>query len=388
MPRLEAFVKPALLVWARESFGLTVDQAAKRAKLSDAKLKLWEAGEARPTIAQLKKLAAIYKRPLGVFFLAAPPRGFTTMRDFRRLPTEIVRAFSPALVLEMRRAQFRQNIASELAESSGAERVSIHAAAKEGAEVVAERLRDALNISVAIQWAWKDELDALNHWKRAVERLGVLVFQFGKVDVVEARGFSSFDERAPLVAINSKDAVRGRIFSLFHELAHIALRTGGVCDWLGANGDTGAIETLCNRIAASLLIPRTALLSLDIVREHTDQRWLDPELTQVADTFYVSREAALLRLVEIGKASQSFYQEKRMSLLEEYRQFAGKKRFGRGTPVTKTVARLGVLFPRIVLEAHHSDLISAGEVSDYLDLKLKHLGAIERAVFETVGSRA
>ncbi len=388
MPRLEAFVKPALLVWARESFGLTVDEAAKRAKLPAAKLESWEAGEARPTVGQLKKLAAVYKRPLGVFFLASPPKGFTPMRDFRRLPTEISREFSPALLLEMRRAQFRQNIARELAEASGAERVSIRAVTTESAEVVAARLRDALNVSVAMQRAWKGEIDALNNWKRAVEHLGVLVFQFGKVDVVEARGFSSFDERAPLVAINSKDAVRGRIFSLFHELAHVSLRTGGVCDWLGASGDTGAIETLCNRIAASLLIPRMALLSMGLVREHAGHRWLDRDLAQVADTFYVSREAALLRLVEIGKASQSFYQEKRAELLEEYRQLDGKKRFGRGTPVTKTVARLGVLFPRIVLEAHHSDLISAGEVSDYLDLKLKHLGAIERAVFERVGSRA
>ena len=49
-------IKPALLVWARNSAGL--DQAAVSAKLKVPldKLKKWEAGEARPSIAQLRKV--------------------------------------------------------------------------------------------------------------------------------------------------------------------------------------------------------------------------------------------------------------------------------------------------------------------------------------------
>lgn len=53
-----------LLIWARESGGFTVNEAAKKANVKPEKLSGWESGESRPTINQLRKLASIYKRPL------------------------------------------------------------------------------------------------------------------------------------------------------------------------------------------------------------------------------------------------------------------------------------------------------------------------------------
>jgi transcriptional regulator with XRE-family HTH domain len=75
-----ALVTPALLVWARKRSGLTRDQAAKRTGIGVAVLERWESNEDRPTIAQVRKLGKIYKRPLAVFFLQEIPRRFRAMK--------------------------------------------------------------------------------------------------------------------------------------------------------------------------------------------------------------------------------------------------------------------------------------------------------------------
>jgi len=53
-PSVEAIIKPELLVWARKSAGLSIDDAAKKAQVKSERLTKWEAGELRPTIKQLK----------------------------------------------------------------------------------------------------------------------------------------------------------------------------------------------------------------------------------------------------------------------------------------------------------------------------------------------
>ena len=68
---------PAILVWARESAALNVEDAAKRVALgetSEQKLLDLERGLRRPTRAQLSKIAKTYRRPLLAFYRTAPPK--------------------------------------------------------------------------------------------------------------------------------------------------------------------------------------------------------------------------------------------------------------------------------------------------------------------------
>jgi transcriptional regulator with XRE-family HTH domain len=92
MPTLvRALVKPELLIWARESARLSVEQAAQKAQVKPpGRLVAWERGESQPTIGELRKLARVYKRPLAVFYLSERPKAFQAMNDFRRLPEEMV----------------------------------------------------------------------------------------------------------------------------------------------------------------------------------------------------------------------------------------------------------------------------------------------------------
>ena len=84
-------VNPNILVWARETAGLGVDDAAKKLQLTDSakstaveKLNALENGENQPTKSQLNNMSKAYNRPLLVFYMAEPPAKRSQGIDFRQ----------------------------------------------------------------------------------------------------------------------------------------------------------------------------------------------------------------------------------------------------------------------------------------------------------------
>ena len=159
MPRPGANPTPSVLVWARESAGLSVEAAARKAGVKADRLSSWESGADRPSFAQLRKLASVYKRPLAVFYLSEPPYRFQAMHDFRRLgePEETVP--SPELTLEIRRAHDRREWALELLDMieeeppDFQERLSI----RDDSEEAADTVRRLLGITLERQASWRSE---------------------------------------------------------------------------------------------------------------------------------------------------------------------------------------------------------------------------------------
>ena len=80
-----------MLIWARESIALSFEGAALKASANVSKLETWESGLAAPTMAQLRTLARIYRRPSAIFYLKDPPQGWDAMRDFRPCMAKLVR---------------------------------------------------------------------------------------------------------------------------------------------------------------------------------------------------------------------------------------------------------------------------------------------------------
>jgi len=86
---------------------------------------------------------------------------------------------------------------------------------------------------------------------------GVLVFQFTGISHKEIRGYAISNHPLPVIGINTGDKPKSRNFSIFHELTHIILGTGGVCDM---NDRNVKIERFCDEVAANFLVPPSALL--------------------------------------------------------------------------------------------------------------------------------
>ena len=92
-------INPALLRWARCAAGLSLKDAAARAKITalrrpknqtsvtpEDRLASWEDGRTSPSISQLKALVNAYRRPFVTFFLAEPPTEVAPLADYRTIP--------------------------------------------------------------------------------------------------------------------------------------------------------------------------------------------------------------------------------------------------------------------------------------------------------------
>ena len=382
-------VAPAVLIWARESMSLDIDTAARRLGISAKTLALWEAGELNPTITQLRTAADKYKRPLGVLLLAEPPGSFDAMRDFRRHELSN-RPWSPDLHGEFRRGLDQHEAFLEIAEVAAESLPTIRrpptVQRDDDAERAGTALRDFLGITSAQQFGWTDPYEALNDWSDAVEATGIIVIHTRGISVDEMRAFSISEWPYPVIALNGADFPRARTFSLLHELTHLALNLGGLCDFHEQRDQetSDELEHFCNRIAAAALLPRAELLQIGKVQSASaGYDWSLDELSSIARRFQTSSEALLLRLISIGKADWPTYRRRSPELRSEYdaaiehRREQRKKGRG-GADFYRTKARdLGHGYANSVLDAFGSSAINARDAADFLDIKFGQLAQLQ-----------
>jgi Zn-dependent peptidase ImmA (M78 family)/transcriptional regulator with XRE-family HTH domain len=382
-------VTPEVLRWARESVGATVEDAAKRAGVTDDRIRAWESGEAEPTVAKLRALAKLYQRSFAVFFLPEPPTTFDTMRDFRRLPGTTDHTWSRPLHKVYRRAVEQQEIADELAneDTTSQEPISLlSATVDDSPEVAASRLRAALGIGLAEQFSWRRPEDAFNGWLATVESLGVLVLRTSDVAVSEMRGFS-LTGRISVIVVNALDWPRGQVFTLMHELAHLTLREGGLCDLLEPQSTAARrVELWCNAVAAAVLMPAESFLDPEVIGPAGRSSWDDDVLTQLSARYGVSQEAVVRRLVTLDRATMDFYLAKRAEYQVAYdkaredQRRQRREKDGGPPPYRMAVRDRGRPYVRLVLDAYYRDFITPSTLSSLLGLKLKHLPALQHEV--------
>ena len=376
---IPALVQPNLLIWARKSSGFQIDVAAEKAGVKTEILEQWERGEYRPTIPQLRKLAEVYKRPLSVFFLSEPPKGFDPQREFRRLPGVTPLNESSELRLALRSALFRREAARELYKTLGEQPLEMNASAgpDEDPDVVAQRVRDLLGVSWEEQLEWVSPYTALNGWREAINNFGVLVFQTGGVELEEMRGTGITHGPLPLILLNNADAPHGRIFTLLHEFIHIMFANGGhhtsVIEGNRLPEDQ-LLERASNRFAAATLMPKKEFLA-ELKKYPGVLSGNNESLRRFANRIKVSAEAILRRLVSLRFVSSGLYRAKRREW-QERPWFTGPRADG-GPPIqVKVVSSLGRSFVSLVLEGYQRNAISSVDLSDFLGIKIKYLDRV------------
>ena len=190
---------------------------------------------------------------------------------------------------------------------------------------MAIKIRNDLKVDAQTQFHWKDENIALNEWKKVLENRGILVFQIG-MPIEETRGFSLTDNKTPAVVLNLRDSINGRIFSLFHEYAHLLLDKSGICDMEEQDylqQEDKAIERFCNHFAGAILVPKDVLLAHDLVKP---RKWSDELIEKIARSFKVSQEVILRRLVIFSLASRDLYKRKHEEWLIKAKEKQKEKR--------------------------------------------------------------
>lgn len=392
MPSPRITVKPEVLAWARRSAGLDEITAAKRVGISRARLEQWEAGTRAPTLVQLRKAAKTYRRPLAVLLLEKPPNesGFDALADFRATGIR-PRQISPELLAELRRVTGQREVMLELqsvSPDSVPRPTVLPQLSLDSLDIdeSGQRLRAFAGVGLSVQMAARDAGTALNLWIDGIESAGVMVVHTRGVAPAEMHGFSISEWPYPIIALNGSDWPRRRLFTLLHELAHLSLAQEGICDLHESPGSTArdpsAIESLCNALAASTLLPKEALLD----EARPESGWTLDELDRLSRRFGPSSEAILLRLIDLREASWSLYWERKPELDRAYeeareREKEKMKRSDSKPPYFILKARdLGHGYATSVLDAYHGDRLSSLDVSDYLDIRFSQLAKLEAVI--------
>jgi Zn-dependent peptidase ImmA (M78 family)/transcriptional regulator with XRE-family HTH domain len=384
-PSVEGLLNPDLLVWAREQSRMDVETAAGKIGQSAERLTEWEAGERTPTLNQLRALANAYKRSVGVFFLKHRPSVPRRLVDYRQLEVAARETMTPTLANGIREAEAKREAAldifAQLEDQPPDWDLSIPRSA--ATDDAANFILDRLGVTMQTRAEWGNHYEALSGWRSAVEALGVIVVQLRNVPIEEMRGCSLALFPLPVIILNSADSPLGRVFTLLHELTHLARAESSLCDLVEdvpRKEDQERIEAYCNRVAGLILVPPIELLRRPEVRDaNSRSTWSDEALMAMRRTFWASRLAILRRLFDSGKTSREFYRARHAQFLEEYK--AQREQSGGPVPYYRIVLlNNGRFLTRLAVNAYGSNAITGTELSRILNTKLDHLPRIREAL--------
>jgi len=323
MPR----VNPDILTWARETAGLSLENAAREIKLHAAggltggqRLQAFEDGQDEPSRVLLHRMAQRYRRPLIVFYLKERPLRGERGEDFRRAPDAPPPDYDPRLDALIRDVRARHDLAASLLEDEEARPLPFIGShnMREGADAIARNIQSTIDFDLAEFRRPSKVEGAFAYLRGRLESRGIFVLLLGNlgsfhtnISSTTFRGYSIADPLAPFIVINDNDARAAWSFTALHEAAHL---------WLGQTGISGAghqtrVERFCNDVAGQLLLPREEVAALsDLARRPFDE--VLAEISTFAAERNISRRMVAYQLVRAEFINNSVYER----LCDRFRQ--------------------------------------------------------------------
>lgn len=356
-----------ILVWARQELNITQEEVADRMGRNIEDIINWEEEKDYPTYAQLEKLAyTIYKRPLAVFFFPNIPNipknngKFRTLDNeiFNEIPTRIIELMNQARVMQLNLQELDSNSRIRITELE----LDIHE------QNFYEKLRDVLGVDLELQKKAKNMSDAFEMWRSAFYECGVYVFKEAFKDN-SFSGFCLYDIKYPVIYINNSMSYSRQIFTLFHELCHILIKTSGIDkandDYISRlELDNRKLEMICNMFAGKFLVPTNDLLKLIDNVEINEKN-----IEKLSKKYSVSRDVILRKLLDMGKISKEAYEKKHSDYQEEmYRKPINS---GGGNYYNTKKAYLGENYINDVCSNYYSGKIDLYETANYLNVRVE-----------------
>lgn len=372
MARDQLPVTKALITWARERAGYSLEEAEKKFKhIAD-----WESvnDEATPTYPQLEAMAATFKVPIAVFFFPDPPAVPQIEKTFRTVPETELDRIEPRIKLLLRKAKALQLGLAELNRGKNpAPRIitrELTFPATVHADTMATRVRDFLGVTLNEQTKWPSAEEALERWRTSFANVGVFVFK----DQFRAKAFAGFcltDEEFPIIYVNNTATKARQIFTLFHELSHLLFHTSGI-DFRSeqplttSSPDARRIEILCNRFAGAILVPDDAfrdVLGGQVPTYETARR--------LADHFKVSPLVIFRKFLEHRLINATAYSQAHQQAESEPPGGTG------GNYYNNQMAYLGRAYIGMALREYYQQRINETQLAEFLNVAPKSIPALE-----------
>lgn len=384
---VKALINPNLLKWVREKrINITDTYAAEKLRVNLDQLQAWENGTDRPTFAQLKKIANLYKTHISIFYLLKTPTDFDHPVDYRVLP----RSNAPdeeqtyrlkANIVEVYERRERLIGIYELLEDPPP-KVSVKVNSNDSHKNAARKITEFLEFNRENLPKTTNPYNALKFWKQTIEAKGILVCHTSvnthlSVELQTVRGFCIAQKPFPVIVVNPKDSPYGRIFTIIHELVHIALgksviqNTGYSEVRKPSLNDT---ERFCNMVAGEVLVPENELLEI------IDMDTLKEDIPKISKHFQVSSEVIMRRLLILNRISQQKYYAYRKMLFDKYKGTQG----GTNAAIpyhTRLLSASGEYFAKTAFSAYNENKITLAELSSaFYNCSTKHLFKIQSEI--------
>lgn len=307
---------PEILTWARETAGLSLENAAtklglggKRMSGSEA-LAAYENGERAPSQSQLMKMAKHYHRPFITFFRSMPPRNASMGEDFRRLPEAKREEHEGNVNALVRDIYLRQSLVKDaLIDTEEDEIVEFVGMGRDmpSENDTCRTIRKYFDIDIATYRAKRNSHEAFNYLREVIESKGIYVLLIGdlgshhsSISTEAFRGFALSDPVAPFVVINQNDSKSAWCFTLLHEVVHL---------WLGKTGISAQthehkVERYCNDVASHILVTDDEVQAIYEAAIRSDEP-LVPSLQREASSLNISASLVAYRLFRSATLDQA-----------------------------------------------------------------------------------
>lgn len=382
-----AKINPKVLEWAIDSSGWEISDLAEKLDVDPNTIENWKLKKQAIELQILEKLADCVKRPLAIFFLPKPPSEHT-ITDFRKISGSTSSKLSKETILAIRESRYLQSVARELLiqqKNSLKPKIKSNITIRDNPEEIAMKERNHLGFDskegLLSQEASGSINNRYNKLRQILESLNVFVFQ-SNLPVEEVRGLTLSGALPQTIVISSADSYQARIFSLMHEYGHVLLNEEGICTpeygsiKNNPSNKQQKIEYWCNHFAASILVPRDQFL---YAFHRLDERKDEPKsiINNLSRQFRVSKQVIIVRILRFFPKHPD--KQKYLKEFEMLRESRSTKKDSAGfvSPVDICLSRKGKKYVSLVLDSRKKDIINNRNTIDYLNLKLKHLSAVQ-----------
>ena len=393
MPALVfAKVNKETLRFIRDKKQISFNYIERIAKLKEAQVSLWEdeTSVKLPTINQAKELAKCYRVPFAGFYMNSVDINIKHLPRFVNKRTMIGAvaddsAVNLALLDLICERDFYLEIKDILREDKPV--FNLHIPDSFGISEWARIIREYFDLKLTDQYKSPSKRKFYLYLREKIEKKGIFIQGFQKVDVGTLRGVAIVDGSLPIIGINDEDRYPAKSFSILHELIHVIKRTSSICNDMYGSNSSDDEEVFCNAVAGEVLVPQNALLSL---LKNFPQISIK-EIDSIANKFSVSSEVIARRLYDIGKCGKIWYEqisdELARRFIDERENLKAVVKMGisegpRRNMPREAVDRTSTSLCDALLKGYSEGIFDKADISAHIGIGQKH---ISKFVTEVMG---
>lgn len=350
MPAVKVNIQPAVINWALSQ----TKEEQLGTKLMDNIMR-WLDGSKTPTFNQIEDFSRKANIPLGYFFLQTPPVEEIKLLEYRTVDSIELANPSRNLIDTIHEMENVQDWMKDYRQDADFDTLEIVGSLKEKTDVkeISNQIRTDLGMPSDWYKNTRTISEAFNYVRGLLEYSGILVMLNGIVgknthralSIDEFRAFAMVDEWAPLIFINSADSDGAKLFSLFHEVAHIWIGENDLYNDRRNSKNVKDIEILCNSVASELMVPQEIFLE---AWEDNATADLKEKVYEITRWFKCGVAVIARKALDNKKINQKMYDEIVEEAIKAYRIMKENKEAGGGNYYNTMESRLDSAFVKAI----------------------------------------